>query len=310
MNQETFTEAKEALLREIQGRRRNAFFIFTRFWILTIAPFLAGLWLLHLFPLWWVWALVAIAAGFTQNALGILMHEGSHYFLHRAKRLSDIYCNLFVCLPLFNTVQGYRLHHFEHHRCSGEPQDPYFDLYAAYPTRRHLIVGLLLDAIGISAFQRFVHRYVTQGEGRSSKELTYILPCLLVIQGIIAWTCFLAVGRWYAYFILWIAPLITIPVLVNRFRTVVEHYPGFQGVKANRTSITGLIEYLLIAPYGYGNHLEHHLLPQVPYYHLNYAHSFLVSRKVGFTENEVNSRGYMKTFMRLFREMGDRGNKP
>ena len=61
-------------------------------------------------------------------------------------------------------------------------------------------------------------------------------------------------------------------------------------------------EYLCVAPYGYGYHLEHHLLPHVPYYDLAFTHRFLADR-VAYTDNEVCTYGYLHTFRRLLLEM-------
>jgi len=310
MNQETLKQAKEDLVATLRLRERDPFPIFLRSWALTLLPLLLAFGLTASFPRWWAWLATAIVAGLTQNALGILMHEGSHYFCHRGRKASDTWCNLLVCLPIFNTVQGYRTPHFEHHRSSGEPEDPYFELYADYPSRRHLLKGFLLDFTGISALRKFVVRYSRTEKPSPKPDVWYAVPGLFLIQVLIAGLCFVVTGKWYAYFFLWVFPLMTIPVSINRLRTVVEHYPGLLGIKVNRTSLTGLIEYACIAPYGYENHLEHHLLPQVPYYDLDYAHRFLESHDVAFTENEVNSRGYLQTFFRLAQEMGGRQSSP
>src|SRR5205085_10592961 len=136
-----------------------------------VLPLAAALILLASFPYHpAVWVLTALVSGFTQNALGVLMHEGSHFFFHRKKESSDLWCNLLVCLPILNTVQGYRMPHFEHHRCSGEPDDPYFELYNMYPTRWHLIKGFLFDLTGISAVSKFFGRYGSESARKTRRE--------------------------------------------------------------------------------------------------------------------------------------------
>ena len=296
--------AKAALLAALEDKRPNPFPIFFRSWTLTVLPWAGTIALLSRHKgSWGFWLLSALVAGFTQNALGVLQHEGSHFFFHRNRKANDIWCNLLVCLPIFNTVQGYRLPHAKHHRNSGEPDDPYFELYGRYPSHWHLIRGFLQDCAGLSAISRFFHRYKPTDEHSVKKEGWYVLPGFALVQAAIAGILFWATGKWFAYVLLWLAPLMCLAIAINRFRTIVEHYPGFLGIKANRTSLTGWLEYLCVAPYGYGNHLEHHLLPQIPYYQLDFAHRFLERHGVAFTENEVNTRGYLRTFARLVREM-------
>ncbi len=290
-------------------RDRDPFPVFLRAWALTVLPFVLMCLLLARWPhSVALWVLTALVTGFVQNALGLLMHEGSHYFFHRSKKASDIWCDVLVCLPIFNTVQGYRTPHFEHHRSSGETADPYFDLYA-YPSVRHLIRQFMVDCAGISAIQRFFSRYGAGGAGKAAKgNPAYAGPVFLVIQLGLWFLLFKVTGQWYAWFLLWVAPLMTVTLVVNRFRTIVEHYPGFLGIKVNRSSITGWIEYLCVAPYGYGHHLEHHLMPQVPYYDLGFTHRFLASR-VDYSDNEVATYGYLSAFRRLVREIREMEKK-
>ncbi len=306
MNSEAYQSVREELITALAKRDRDPFPVFLCAWTLTMVPFVLMCLLLARWPdSALLWALTALVTGFVQNALGLLMHEGSHYFFHRNKKVSDLWCDMLVCLPIFNTVQGYRKEHFEHHRCPGESSDPYYGLYGAYPTLRHLMRQFLIDCVGGGAVQKFFTRYGVGGIKKSGKRNpAYAAPVFFLIQLALWFLLFQVTGQWYAWFVLWVAPLMTVTVVVNRFRTFVEHYPGFLGIKVSRTSLTGWVDYLCVAPYGYGHHLEHHLLPQVPYYDLAFTHRFLAAR-VGYTENEVNSYGYLRTFRRLVREMGE-----
>lgn len=310
MNLEAFKSVRSKLMAALAERERDPFPVFLRAWALTVLPFVLMCLLLARWPHSIVlWVLTALVTGFVQNALGLLMHEGSHYFFHRSKKASDIWCDMLVCLPIFNTVQGYRTPHAEHHRSSGEDTDPYYLLYGSYTTFGHLLGQFLLDLAGFSAVERFFGRYGAEGGGKAAKSNpAYALPSFLLIQLGLWSLLFWITGQWYAWFVLWVAPLMTIAILVNRFRTIVEHYPGFLGIKVNRSSLTGWVEYLCVAPYGYGHHLEHHLMPQVPYYDLGFVHRFLAPH-VEYSENEVATQGYLSTFRRLMREMREMEKK-
>lgn len=303
MNLEAFKSVREELMAALARRERDPFPMFLRTWALTVLPFVVMCILLARWPhSTLLWVLTALVTGFVQNALGLLMHEGSHYFFHRSKKASDVWCDILVCLPIFNTVRGYRTSHFEHHRSAGETADPYFDLYAC-PSVGHLVRKFLVDCVGIGAIRKFCSRYGAGGAGKvAERNPVYAGPVFLVIQFGLWFLLFKVTGQWYAWFLLWVAPLMTVAQAVNRFRTFVEHYPGFLGIKVSRSSITGWIEYLCVAPYGYGHHLEHHLLPHVPYYHLAFTHRFLAAR-VDYSDNEVATYGYLSAFRRLVGEM-------
>jgi fatty acid desaturase len=288
------------MLRELARSPQRPGAIFAQRYALTLVPVAvsAGL-------LWWSPGLTtrlafAIVAGFTQNALGVLMHEGSHYFFHRKRHVNDALANLLVCLPVFNTVDGYRQEHFQHHRRSGEHEDPYHDLYGGYDRPRDMTLGLIRDLAGVSAFRSFVRRYTTGRQPQPGAMLA-----LGVVQAGIAASLWVLTGWPAAWLFLWVLPLMTIPVAVNRMRTFVEHYPGFEALPANRTTFTGVLEYLCVAPYGYSHHFEHHFAPNVPYYRLAWAHTFIASRGIQLRSHQYNSTGYLRTFRRMMRELAE-----
>jgi fatty acid desaturase len=296
-------QARKDLLRQLAHTEDRPTAVFLSRYFLTLIPLMfAGVMLA-----WWAhpvaFALFAIIAGFTQNALGILMHEGSHYFFHRKRKTNDLLANVLVCLPIFNTVQGYRDQHFEHHRHSGEEIDPYHELYGRYATRPDVIKGLIADLVGVTAVQSFLRRY--SGGVRSGGNVPrWTFFALLAEQAVIAALLWRLTGSPLAWVFLWVLPLTTIPFAINRVRTIAEHYPGFEALPANRTTLVGIIEYCCVAPYGYSHHFEHHFAPNVPYYRLAWAHSYLKARGIQFRSHEYNSVGYFSTFTRVMTELG------
>jgi fatty acid desaturase len=247
----------------------------------------------------WSWVLFGLVAGFTQNALGILTHEASHYFLHRDRRANDILANWLVCLPVFNSVERYRDEHFVHHReCCGHT-DPYFGLYGPYDRRWQVVGGFVSDVVGLTAVRSFLarQRFVR----RPASERFAFLVRLCVVQAPIAAALWAATASVSAYVVLWVLPLATIPFVVNRIRTFVEHHADSAGKEASRATIPNAFEYFLIAPYGYSFHFEHHLMPDVPYYQLSWVHAELARGGFQFGPDALAPHGYLRTFVRLFR---------
>jgi fatty acid desaturase len=271
-------------------------------YILTLLPLTGSLTACVLFPSWPTYAIVALIAGFTQNALGILMHEGSHYFFHINKRANDLLADFLVCLPIFNTVSGYRSPHFEHHRHFGRQEDPYHDLYANYRSQFQVARSFLADLLLVSAIARFTQRY---GGRQKEKQPGYAMPGLFAVQGILWLAMYLVTGSFLAYFLMWLLPLMTIPLAVNRLRTIAEHLsPDVAPV--SRCTIVGWIEYCLIAPYGYAHHREHHLLSSIPYYHLASAHRHLRERGDSSMFDHHAPTGYLGTFFWLLQRIGEK----
>ena len=295
-------QARKDLLRDLaQAPDRPAAAFLSRY-LLTLVPLTLAGGALAAWPRPVSFILCAVVAGFTQNALGVLMHEGSHHFFHRHRQRNDLLANVLVCLPIFNTVEGYRREHFEHHRHSGEPSDPYHDLYGQYRTKKDLIAGLVADLIGLTAIRSFLKRYAGH-ERPVDGGAWWTLPAILIEQAALGGLLWWLTGSPFAWLFLWILPLVTIPIAINRMRTVVEHSPGFDALPANRTTLVGLVEYFCIAPYGYSHHFEHHFAPNVPYYRLAWAHGYLKDRGITLRSHEVNGDGYLRTFGRVMSQL-------
>ncbi|MGE3274338.1 MAG: fatty acid desaturase [Vicinamibacterales bacterium] len=266
---------------------------------LTVAPLLlAAVVAVTLDPLWGLIAL-GLVAGFVQNGLGILTHEASHYFMHRDRIWNDRLANALVCLPVLNTVEGYRREHLMHHRDCCGPTDPYYDLYGPYDRRRQLVAGFIRDLTGVTALTAFLRRYGQPRAGAGPGRLA----AFAVVQLLIAAGAYAVTGYWWAYGVVWLAPLATVPFAVNRIRTFVEHHATRGGAEAMRTTRPTWFEYLTIAPYGYAHHFEHHVMPDVPYYQLAWAHDELGRRGFAFGPEQQAPAGYLRTFARQFAEL-------
>lgn len=293
----SLTAVKQIVIREAVERAGLRPVIFLKCYVVTILPLTVLIVTGFAYPSWPLFIVVALVAGFTQNALGVLMHEASHYFLHPDKKLNDVLANLLLCLPIFNTVQGYRTSHLQHHRYSGDSKDPYYPLYGCYSSRGDILRGFLFDLTGVTAVKTFLARYI--GPTDQSAQLNrYTLPALIVVQGVIFVVIYRMTGSWSGYLLLWLVPLLTIPIAINRLRIAVEHVarPGSGG------TVPSPIEFLCIAPYGYSFHYVHHLMPAIPYFHLKWAHDRLVAESVDLTEDKY-ADGYVKTFFELMRDM-------
>lgn len=279
--------------------------MFLGHYLLTVLPIGLSAALCSLYPTVWSYALAAVTTGFAQNGLGLLMHEGSHGFFHARKNVNDVLADALVCIPIFNTVAGYRGPHLDHHRYAGSPQDPYRSLYSGYRSKWHLALCLLADTLAISAIAKFVAAYIAPRADQSDSSGLRRVVALVVVQGALFVFYTAVTGWWGAYFVLWVIPLMTMAQLINRIRTMAEHTPSPDGPQVNRGTAPGWLEYLLVAPYGYSFHFEHHLAPTIPYYQLSAAHKLLSDTGFSFTPSEVTC-GYLREFVSLLGSIGSR----
>lgn len=297
-----YAEARRLLVTSILREPELHYFLLS--WTLTITPVVAVVALCAVAPGFWSYCLAATVTGFAQNALGLLMHEGCHFFFHPSRKVNDRLTDVLVCLPIFNTVAGYRGLHFEHHRHAGTDRDPYAYLYRGYRGRAHLAASLLSDMLLVGAIVKFSRRYVIpDGEADAPQGGSFVLA-LAVVQAFLFALYWLATGWWAAWFVLWMLPLVTLAQVVNRVRTISEH-AGEAEVETNRTTDPGWLEYLLVAPYGYAYHFEHHLAPTIPYFRLREAHRMLGEQGTPFADPELTG-GYLRSFWRLAKTIGER----
>lgn len=283
-------------------RSGSPLFAFATAYAATMIPFVVSMMALGVTAHWAAWLAAGLVAGFTQNALVLLMHEGSHGFFHTRRTTNDTLANWLVCAPIFNSVDDYRRTHIVHHRDCCDHKDPYFGLYGPYGTKRSVVLGFVQDISGVTAVRTFLRRYEATDRPPASAAGVAV-GRILVVQTALAGIFWAVTGAWWAYGLLWALPLLTVPTTINRMRTFVEHHAAAGDVEANRSTLPTWWEYFLIAPYGYAFHFEHHLMPEIPYHQLKWAHAELAEAGVDFRDEHLARRGYLRAFARLFRAL-------
>jgi fatty acid desaturase len=221
---------------------------------------------------------LTLLAGQGLHQLAFAGHEGFHLNLHRDKYTSALLGILFSSLAASYLVVGYFLTHWEHHRYTNQPQDPDCQFYAPL----HGFWRRLLLSRARSTQRYRQHTFllalgrppVTGATGPFSlRELKWLARLNLL-------TSFGVTGAYVAIILL--APLpglvaIVVPHLVayglSGLRTYVEHADTGVGPFRNARSYTSPLFTALC--FGNNYHLEHHLYPNVPCYHLPRAHRYL-----------------------------------
>jgi fatty acid desaturase len=250
---------------------------------------------------WWPAYFLAIAVIATrQHALAVLMHDGAHYLLHRDRIVNNTVSNLFLSFPILVSTDRYRRHHLLHHRYLNSDRDPDRSDGVAPGRRRTLFLLLAADIVGLTAIRTLTtmsHFSVLDAIFKPYEGPNGLPPLerfLAVAFFATFAVCVFAFGFYWYVLILWIVPMMTVLPPILRLRALAEHGAcvGTNQLNSARTVDAGIIERMLFAPCNVNYHLEHHLYPSVPFYHLP-ALSRRLRAQPAFQSMAVLNTGYL-----------------
>jgi fatty acid desaturase len=272
-------------------------------WSLIAASIAAALWSGH----WAVWIVAALLVGRCQHALAVLMHDAAHYRLLDHRGWNDFVGQWLCAKPIASHLYIYRMVHLRHHRYLHTAQDPDLALSAPFPCGRQSFVRKLLrDAIGMSALAMRGYVTVDKTSGRmrftpaqghlfrywSAQTLATRGLALLLVGGLV-WA-----GYGWAFVVLWVLPLLVVYQVILRARGVLEHaaVPDKQDPLRNARTVVSRnpVARFFLNPHHVAYHLEHHLYPGVPHYHLPRLHAALAA--TGRFEGALVERRYTDSF--------------
>jgi fatty acid desaturase len=283
------------LLRELTrlDDRRSAFAVL-RTVALTAAAVGAALWLWH--PIAFVVAIVVVGA--QQHAMFVLAHDAAHYRLFANRTLNDAVGRVLGSLTGISMC-SYRLVHRLHHNDLYGRNDPDIALHGGYPRGRAYLLGKLAgDLAGLNAWKTFHYFFgnpaLNADTGAALHPLDDTAPALreaarrdrrgvVAIQIAVPLVC-LALGGVQAlgaYALLWLLPLVSVVQAILRVRAILEHgavRDTSSAFTAARTNLPGPLTRWLLFPHHVNYHIEHHLFPAVPHYHLPRLHRALRER--------------------------------
>ena len=231
-----------------------------------------------LWPQWWVVALAVVVIGMRYYALLIIAHDAIHRRLFRDVRWNDNFADLFIFGAVAGITRINNQNHLGHHRNLATPEDP--DLHQFTCTNKHhwqLFVGQLSGVTSFyRSFKNVFLRTPRLEKAATSASLKYTFRDMLLI---FLWQAALLGGltwcvAWWAYPLLWMAPVYVAFVLDN-FRAFAEHSQPEPDELADRhrliTFVSHPVERMFVAPCNMNYHAAHHLWPSIPYYHLPQA---------------------------------------
>lgn len=268
---------------------------------------------------WIVLSIVVI--GIAQHGLFILAHESAHYRLFANRTANDL-VGRFVGMIGGVSMCTYRVTHRLHHNNLYTEEDPDTAIHGGYPRgRRYLLDKLLRDITGLNAWKTYAYFFgapaINADTNRAIRPLDDTSPELRaaarrdrwwvvafhVAAPIVAWV--LGGGEaLLLYLLLWLLPLVTVLQPILRLRAILEHgavddlSSPLTAARTNRTWGSPLNRLGgLLFPHHVNYHLEHHLYPAVPHYHLPRLHRLLLD-KGALRDAEVRDIG--ATWQRVY----------
>lgn len=243
-----------------------------------VAVFFPALWavtavLMFQFPSWPIRLLGYLVIGTSIHAMTVLVHEASHVSMFR-DRVWDRWVGFLMGLPVLVSAMAYKVLHQYHHRHTREGGDP--DEFNNVTDNKFLLSLLFYvwPIIGTPVY--LIHVIVTAIQRGTPKEkhdvfVEYVL-IILIWSGIISAIAY--TGRWDILIHAWALPMI-VAMAFGNIRGWSEHTMTSPGhpLTQTRTVTSNKLTSFLMCNLNY--HLEHHLLPGIPWYNLPKVHQLL-----------------------------------
>jgi len=209
-----------------------------------------------------------VIVGWAQYSLGNGLHEAVHHNLRN--RNTDLWASLLTAYPVGLTI-AYRQIHLGHHKYLGTENDPEFDLYTAFPqTKIALAVRFVWFISGIPAILQFfqLQRLAASNVEQRSHRDMFLFAGVQIGLLALFWSIF---GSPVYYVVFWILPIATVGKLLSSTRLLCEHGSPHRDWVV-RTIDGARWQTWVMGAFDFNYHGEHHLIPSVPFAHLQQLH--------------------------------------
>lgn len=215
-------------------------------------------------------ALFIVAA--RQHALLTLMHEGSHNRIAQNATLNDFISDVFAAFPLMMDTAKYRKNHLQHHHFLNSEQDPDWARKIhqpiwQFPRKKSLILKDSIQFVFVGAYEW----------GKLIRHFSSAKPLRIIFFATVL-TTLVATGTFVLFLKYWLVSSFLILPSIQRIRSVSEHFglPRTHELNSSRNVFAPSIERFFLSPHGVNYHLDHHLFPSIPFYHLKQLNGLLM----------------------------------
>jgi fatty acid desaturase/membrane-associated phospholipid phosphatase len=240
------------------------------------------------------WFLVAIGIAATSlalNAFVLLMHDGMHDTLFRSRRWNRI-GSVLLGSTFLMSFSAYRVLHSRHHKFLGDPRDP--DDYHHYVRHPALVWSMHFVRLTIGSLL-----YLMAIPVLALKFGTDVQRRRILAEYAIMFAAYILLLRFVPESILlvaWFVPLLIVGSL-TAIRGFTQHgiTDATDPYIASRTILPHPVVGFLLLHENY--HLEHHLFPEVPSYHLPRLHEMVWPQ----LPRAVSGRSYLRFLVKFLR---------
>jgi len=250
------------------------------------------------FDNWFVWIAAFLLMGRAHAQIAALMHEAAHRLLFRNRYVNDFVGRWFLGFPAFTPIDSYRRAHMAHHRDEFGPDEPDIPLHRGYPiTKASMRRKLIRDARGSTGWKLF--KGLLRAPWSKDPAIRFQARSIIAMQ-LLFIAIGVALGHPFVYFILWLAPFLTVWRVINRLRAIAEH-GGMQRSKDRRLTTHSVKQHpiarFMLVPHHIGWHLAHHVDSGVPMANLPKLHREL--RRGGYVTDDIEYRSYPALWRKL-----------
>jgi fatty acid desaturase len=206
------------------------------------------------------------------NTFPLLMHEGMHGLLFASRRWNWI-ASVLLGATFLMSFSAYRVLHLRHHRYLGDPRDP--DDYHNYSGSRPLVWSLhfVRLTVGPLLYVCLIPVLALKHGSPSQRKLICVEYTLLAS----IYSVLVRVFSVRDLLVVWFVPLLLMGAL-TAIRGFTQHgiTEASDPYLASRTMLPNPMVAFFLLNENY--HLEHHLFPEVPSYHLPALHALIWPR--------------------------------
>ena len=249
------------LRRQRVARRAAEIGFFAALWAVGIVLGLRGLETTG--PMAWPLRLAGVVtAAAALNAFYLLSHEGHHNLLFERRAVNHA-ANIALCVPLLHSPSAYKVLHELHHRFLGGPGDP--DEYRNYtdePRVRWALQWVRLT-MGTLVYMPLIPVVAWRRAGRADRRR---IALEYAVMGAM-WAGVFALVNLRVLLQVWLIPGVLVGY-ISAVRALAQHAltDPHDPLLASRSVRSNPVVSFFLLNENY--HLEHHLFPEVPSYHL------------------------------------------
>ena len=283
---------------QVNGLRQMGYFALNWAFIFLVAS------LVHEYFSWPLYAIGIIFIAARQHALAVLVHDGAHYRIAKNKKINDIISNIFGSYGCLMGTHSYRVHHLNHHQYLNTDKDPDWARKIhlkewAFPTSSSQLSRVLLRQLWRGGYEwiKLTTMMFRQNVKLSSADQRRIEAQLLFVFWTFVFIAAFALNLTHQLMIYWFVPLLTIFPLIQRIRSISEHFAVARDQILNRTRNVdpSFFEAFLLSPHSVNWHLVHHLYPAIPHFNLKKTQKLLAAEST-YEEGQHLNGAYIFPF--------------